>query len=327
MKVLALDIGGAYTKILYFDNDKIVENSYIYFPIWKRIKYLKGFLMNISKKFIYDYVGITFTAELSDIFKSKAEGVRYLVKVCDEVFEKPYYLTYDKILIRSNYIDNPYKLSGANFVSSVYFMEKYFGEGILIDMGSTTTDIIPFRRGETLYARSDFERILSKQLVYIGYLRTPINTIINQIDYKNRSVRLSSEFFAIMADVFNILGELKNYSCETPDGKGKDIENSMRRVARLLCCDLEEISKEVILDICKSVKRNVLEIISEAIRYNIERYKLFKAYLCGIGKEFLKEVCKSISVEYIDMENKTIAWNNLPCLGIIEMILDERLLE
>lgn len=321
MRILSLDIGGAYTKGIYFE-DHSISNFYIYFPIWKRLKELKSFLKHIKNKYKYDYIGITFTAELSDIFSNKKDGIRYLVNVCDEIFNNPLYLTYDKILIRSKDIHNPYLLSGANFVASVYYLEKKFNKGILIDMGSTTTDIIPFKRGKILYKRSDLERLLSKQLIYIGYLRTPLNVILNEIIFRGKPVRLSSEFFAITADLFNILGEIVEYSCETPDGKGKSKEESMQRIARLLCSDLGEITKEEIFYICRLMKDKIIEIVSDSIIHISREYNLDKAYPSGIGKNFLIEICKRIKFDYVDLEEETIAWNNLPCLGIVEMIID-----
>ncbi len=321
MKILALDIGGAYLKQLYYEND-VVKNFTFYFPIWKKLDKLDKKLSNIANKYRYDYVAITFTAELSDVFPSKKIGVRNLVNLCDEIFENPLYLTYDQTLVESSRIEDPYKIAGANFVGSIYFLEKKFNRGILLDMGSTTTDIIPFKKGVKLYGRSDLERMLMKQLLYIGYLRTPLNTILKGIKLKGKFVRFSSEYFAITADVFNVLNELEEYSCETPDKKGKSREESMRRIARLLCSDLEEISENVILRICRNIKNEIIRTVASYLKYVVEKYNLNVAFICGIGRKLLRNACDRVKIKYVDLKEITPAWNNLPCLGMIEMVKD-----
>jgi len=321
MKIAAYDIGGANTKKLLLDTKTgKIKSEIVYFPMWEKKAMLKSFLQGIKEK--TDCAAITMTAELCDCFSSKAKGVNYIISACEEVFENPYYLSVDKKLLRFREIENFLKIAAANFVAGAYFLEKKFGDGILIDVGSTTTDIIPFKRNKIFYCKTDLERLRKNQLVYTGMLRTPLSAIASSVPFKNQLVRISSEHFAITADVYSILGMLKNYSCDTPDGGGKEVKDSMRRIARLLCSDLEELGKKEVLRICKYLHKKQVELISQALRGVAEDSQIRRAYICGVGKELAKEASAIAGINATDLSKVTEAYESLPCLGLAEMVKD-----
>ncbi len=320
MKVLTLDIGGANTKYALFVNNRLVESRIIYNPIWK--VGIEDVLREIERKTKPDIVASTFTAELSDVFENKKKGICYLTEICKRIFGKIYFLTVDRELVSDiSDVEEPRKLAAANFVASVYFLEKKYGNGILVDMGSTTTDIVPFKLGKILYFKTDLERMMNNQLVYIGFLRTPLNTIKNSVVFRGRNVRLAGEYFAITADLFRVLGYKLKYSCDTPDGKGKDRESCMRRIARLLCSDIYyDIDVDEIIEVCIQIKNEIVSIILASIKEIFRKYNVNKAYLAGIGAEFLEEICKSGGLEYSVLERKIS--ENLPCIGLYEIVKD-----
>lgn len=315
MKVLAFDIGGANTKRLAFDFDTGETVSEIfYFPFWQKKDEFTEFLSGLSED--ADRVGITMTAELSDAFSTKEEGVQHIVDVCEEVFESPSYLTLERALIKADEIKNPLELAAANWLAGTYYLEREFSEGLLIDCGSTTTDIIPFGKG-TNYKKTDLERLGSGQLLYMGILRTPVNTITDSVPLEGEMVPISSEYFAITADVYNILGTIDeaNYSCDTPDGKDKSRSESMQRIARLLCADIDEIGEEAIVEICDYIRDKQVESISAAI----EKHEGGNAYICGAGIALAREAGERAGLEVTDLSTITPAHDNLPCLGLAHM--------
>jgi probable H4MPT-linked C1 transfer pathway protein len=164
MKILAFDIGGAYTKKLVHKEGKF-ESSLRYFPVWKRKDELESFLSEQNEA--CDAVLITTTAELCDVFPSKAEGARFVASSCAIAFGDPIFLTLNKGLVKRDGVKDFGELAAANWIASLYLMEKKFGEGILVDVGSTTTDILPFGENRD-YLKSDFERLRASQLVYTG---------------------------------------------------------------------------------------------------------------------------------------------------------------
>ncbi|RMF91771.1 MAG: hypothetical protein D6733_00280 [Methanobacteriota archaeon] len=316
MRIQTLDIGGANTKKLLYEGGRTRSASY-YFPLWKKKEEFPRFLRDISEEAYR--TAVTMTAELCDVFPSKKSGVEFIVSVCEEVLDAPLYLTTDQRLLEKDEISDPSELAAANWQASRYLLEKRFGEGILVDVGSTTTDILPFGEGTHCY-RSDFERLKNHQLLYTGLLRTPVNTIVSEVPVHGQMVPVSSEYFAITADVYNILWGV-DYSCETPDGRGKTREESLNRIARLLCADKEEIEEEL-PGICAHVHRMQVEGIAEAVKRAAISSKRKTLYVGGIGRRLGIEAAQSLDLPYVDLgaELKD-AWN-LPCLGLAEMTLE-----
>ncbi len=319
MKVLTFDIGGANTKRLAFDSDTgEVKSEIHYFPFWQKKEEFESFLNYLTED--ADRVGITMTAELCDVFESREEGVQYIVDTCEGVFEGPLYLSLKRKLLKADDIENPLELAAANWFGSTYYLEKEFGEGILIDCGSTTTDIIPFKKGSE-YPKTDLERLTSGQLLYTGILRTPVSAIVSEVPLDGDLVPISSEYFAITADVYNVLGMLDEgaYSCDTPYGTGKSRSESMQRISRLLCADLDEVGEEAVVDICEHVHDAQVEGLSSLLK----RHDMERAYICGTGIKLAEDACHRAGLDAVDLSDVTTAHDNLPCLGMAHMLIDE----
>jgi probable H4MPT-linked C1 transfer pathway protein len=317
MKILALDIGGANTKSL-FHEDGSFESSLSYFPVWKKKSGLSSFLSGLKRD--SEAVVVTMTAELCDAFKSKAQGAQFIAKSCIETFDDPFFLTHGQTLVKKDEIRNYKDLFATNWVASSYLMSKMFGGGILVDVGGTTTDIIPFGR-DHFSGKTDLDRLKTRELVYTGYLRTPVNTIVSKVPIGDEAVLISSEYYAITADVYNLLWGV-DYSCETPDGRGKSKENSMARLARLLCADVDEVAEQM-EDICRYVHGEQVKMISSAIDAVCRREGAESVMVVGTGKRLGIEAARALGLKVIDLEEELKdAWN-LPCLGLIEMVLDK----
>lgn len=320
MRTLTFDIGGANVKRLLVDySENTVKSDIYYFPIWQREKELLGFLK--GKRLPCDCTGVTMTAELSDVFRDKKEGVEFVVAACERAFKKPFYLTVNGELLRAEEIKNPLSLAASNWMASLYYLEKKFGEGILLDVGSTTTDILPFG-AESKRVATDLERLQRGQLVYTGYLRTPISAVVAKVPFRGRLTRIAAEYFGITADVYNVLGMLEDYSCEAPDKRGKTPLDSMRRISRLLCADLEEVGEEQVREICNYVFQKQAESIAEALLMVLPGLEEPRVYICGVGMPLAAKACEIAGVASLNLASLTPAHDNLPCLGLAEMLKD-----
>jgi uncharacterized hydantoinase/oxoprolinase family protein len=80
----------------------------------------------------------------------------------------------------------------------------------MIDIGSTTTDIIPLDKGRVaVRGRTDTERLRTGELVYAGIRRTPLCALATELPLgQGPPIGLAAELFATSLDVFLTLGDL-----------------------------------------------------------------------------------------------------------------------
>src|SRR5215510_4583983 len=133
-------------------------------------------------------------------------------------------------------------VASANWHASASFVATRRAQAVLIDIGSTTTDIVPIRGGRVDAAGyTDDERLVSEELVYTGATRTPVMAVAESVPFGGQRQRLMAEHFATMADVHRLTGELPADADQLPtaDGRGKSPEDSARRLARMLGRDLQ----------------------------------------------------------------------------------------
>jgi (4-(4-[2-(gamma-L-glutamylamino)ethyl]phenoxymethyl)furan-2-yl)methanamine synthase len=139
--------------------------------------------------------------------------------------------------------------------------------GLLIDVGSTTTDIIPIAEGRPgPRGSTDLERLQSGELVYTGLLRTPPATLADRVPVGERWCRVSPEHFTIMADAQVVLGSIgpEAYTTPTPDGRGRSRAECAARLARLVCSEPSVLGEETLLRIAAFLADRQIALIVEA---------------------------------------------------------------
>lgn len=284
--ILGLDIGGANTKaaLIIFKNLKIVESySYIeYFPFWEKTlndipNLFRRVILKTIDKHNYtlndlDFVSITITAELSDAFQTKREGILKILNALKEVFDikKMFFINIDgKFIDFETAQKKPLKIAAANWVSTALFLGKFQPTCILIDAGSTTIDIIPILNSVPITkGKDDISRLINHELVYTGGLRATLPSITHFVPYKGDLVRISFEKFALISDVHRILNNIteNEYVNDTADNRSKSLENCYARLARTICMDLETISTDELDIIAKYLYEKQLEIVEVEIQ-------------------------------------------------------------
>ncbi|ENN96704.1 hypothetical protein J422_00621 [Methanocaldococcus villosus KIN24-T80] len=290
--MLGIDIGGANTKIVDIDNNKVYH---IYFPIWK----MKDRLVDLLKDFSDDKVALVMTAELADCYKTKREGVEDILNKVGSVFKEVYVLDVDGNFLTLDEAKRNYlKVSASNWMASAKFISKFYDNCIFIDMGSTTTDIIPIKDKKILAKKTDLERLMENQLLYVGALRTNLSFLTNRVLFRGKETNISSEYFAITADICRILGKIdeNDYSCETPDGGGKDLESCYIRLARVLCADIEMVSKDELYSLAEQFYNKILNLIRENVNKVASRYGIKDVVICGQGEDIIKDALKDYNV-------------------------------
>ncbi len=128
------------------------------------------------------------------------------------------------------------------------------GSALLIDIGTTTTDIIPLVDGQPV-ARglTDVGRLQTGELSYSGVKRTPLCAIAHAVPFREGYCPLAAELFATTLDVYLLLGDIAEdeEDLETANGKLATKAAAHDRLVRMLCCDRDEVSFEEAVEIAR----------------------------------------------------------------------------
>ena len=241
------DIGGAHVKAAGLNaNGRVVYVNQYPAPLWRGPDVLDGVLAAASSD--AGLVGcrhaLTMTGELADCFRDRLEGVTAIVDRFAAAFPDARVHVYAG---RDGFVDleeaaaRAGSISSANWLATTAWVATQYDNGVLVDIGSTTTDIVPFRGGVPANTgATDFKRLGCKELLYTGIARTPVMAVVRQVPYRGDQRPVIPELFATMADVYRLTGDLKPHHdlMDTPDGCGKGREDSARRLARMLGLDL-----------------------------------------------------------------------------------------
>jgi probable H4MPT-linked C1 transfer pathway protein len=254
-----------------------------------------------------DGVGVSMTAELVDAYKTKKEGVIDISNKSFDSFNVPVgFVGLNGIMELLNVIDNPMMVAAANWIATAPLAAKIDQNCILIDIGSTTTDIIPIKNGkESAVGRSDLERLKTGELVYSGTLRTNVAALVEKIPLNDAVLRIASELFAVTADIQMVLGNITEdeYSCDTMDGAGKSIEESMRRLSRVVCGDMDVLNPDEIKSMAEYIYSAQVSRISEALLEVSKRNNISKVVTTGLGMDILgAKACELSGLEYTGMD-------------------------
>jgi probable H4MPT-linked C1 transfer pathway protein len=239
---LALDVGGANIKAAH-TSDQVRT---LPFELWKRPDELGHVLATLGATFPpSDRVALTMTAELCDCYATKAHGVVAVLNAVGEAFPEIPVRVWgiDERLHEVHEIRaNPELAAAANWLALANLVARLLpdGPGILIDVGTTTTDLIPLADGRaTPRGRTDTQRLQTGELVYAGIRRTPVCALATELPLRGVPTGLSAELFASTLDVYLTLGEIppetKNLS--TADGRPATVEAARDRLARMVGAD------------------------------------------------------------------------------------------
>jgi len=278
--VLGWDVGGVNLKAARVERDGGAEPLVIEqpFAIWREPERLPALLSEIASCLgRSSMMAVTMTAELADCLATKREGGTFVLNAFRDVFpdvEPRIYGVDGRFHSLDAAREQPHLVAAANWMASATFLARTFSDALVVDVGSTTTDIIPIRGGRVAACgRTDPERLCCGELVYTGALRTPVCAIVSAVPLRGRRCRVASELFAIAADVHRWLGRIDDqaYTCDTPDGRGRSRPEAGARIARMVCADVETLTDRDIRTIAGYVTRAQVRQIARGIRQVMDR--------------------------------------------------------
>ena len=244
MPVLGLDVGGANLKAAD-DRDRAAA---VPFPLWKNPAGLTAALRSLAERFgPFDALAVTMTGELCDCFETKAEGVARILDGVEEVADgRPVWVwqTAGEFVDPGTAREAWPLTAAANWHATATFVGRCAPEGpaLLIDVGSTTTDIVPLEDGVPVPAgRTDWDRLKADELLYRGVGRTNV-AFAGVAHLAGAAVLLPTERFATTRDVYLALGRVPEDPADrdTADGRPATRACALGRLARSVCCDRTE---------------------------------------------------------------------------------------
>jgi probable H4MPT-linked C1 transfer pathway protein len=287
---LAVDIGGANTKAAWLDGESLRTVSRP-FEVWRDRAALSAVLRDVAGEVAArpaHAVAITMTAELSDAFRTKRDGVAFVLDAAEDALgEVPLSVltTAGELVSVRAARARPWDVAAANWVATALAVAEAHADALLIDVGSTTADVVPIAAGRVAATgHNDLERLLAGELVYTGVLRTNLAAIAPRVPVRGGWCPVSSEYFAISADVHLVLGQLppEAYDCPTPDGRPATVAFARERIARLVCADVDQLDDDELDAIAAFLHREQLRQLEDAAR-RVERPLPSAAPVVAVG--------------------------------------------
>jgi probable H4MPT-linked C1 transfer pathway protein len=271
--VIGLDIGGANTKAAVVDGERGVQIVSEPYEVWREPDAMAGVIASVVARlrFADAPVALTTTAELVDVFPSKADGVRYVLRAARQALpgrRLRVMTTAGELIGLREARAAPLRCAAANWMATALLVARQLPDAILVDCGGTTTDLIPIVAGAvTARGRTDLERLLEGELVYTGVLRTNVAAVLWHVPIGGRPCPVSSELFAIAADAHLLRGNLtpEQCTCTFPDGRGTSAGEIRSRLARVVCADPEQLADGDLEVIAAAVEEAQVAAIASAL--------------------------------------------------------------
>lgn len=314
------DIGGAHVKVAVVFQNKIIAVQQQPCPLWQGLDKLESAVKTLLQNLPQDknsQHALTMTGELVDLFASRHDGVEQIIKTMTRLlvgFELHIFCGKFGLLPVDKVVENHFEaIASANWLASASFAANHFQNSLFVDIGSTTTDILRLQNGEVVaQGFSDYERLISQELVYTGIVRTPVMAVVSTVLDNQKNVGVMAEYFATMADVYRVTGELLETCDQNPtaDGAEKTVVASARRLSRMMGDDfkIEELARWQA--VAKNIKLQQIQKIQASCALILQNNKM-PLIGAGIGRFLVAEIATNLNLPYVDFETMCETCENL----------------
>lgn len=279
--VAGLDVGGAHVKAARVEAGRVVAVAQIASPLWQGIGRLEAALAE-AQAFVgpVDRLGVVLTAELADTFASRRDGVAQVAGRLGDVFGTETVFLYAGpagLVPLATVADHVRGIASANWHATASVVARSLPDALVVDIGSTTADLVPVRAGAVAAAGyTDAERLTTGELVYTGATRTSLMAVADRVPFAGTWQPLMNEHFATIADVHRLTGGLPDGVDQhaTADGRGPSPAESRARLARLLGRDTEDGSDAAWLAVARQLAECQLRNLHDAAAQLLSRSAL-----------------------------------------------------
>jgi len=309
--VVGWDIGGVNTKVARVAGGAVLAVRSLPFEL----QHDPGALVQVLRRLAAetgasdgDVHAVTMTAELSQMFRTKREGVQFVLDASEAAFPGA---TIRVFAVDGRFLDvaeaaaAPLLVAAANWAATARIVAQFVPHGLVIDIGTTSTDIIPISGGEVAaLGWSDPDRLASGELVYTGAVRTPVEALAASVRLDGREVGLSAEGFALSGDVHVWRGDLQpaDYSAPTPDRRPATRQFAGERLARAICADREMVDESGVSAIADALAEAQGATIAAAIAKVRARHpELGTAVVTGLGAFIAERAARHAGLNVVSL--------------------------
>ncbi len=311
--IVGWDIGGAHVKAALIDEEgRVIDVALHPCPLWLGMQYLQKAVRSIMRSFSVSRLchALTMTGELVDLFDNRDQGVDQILRCMSELLGDDKILVYagqrgflmaDQLSV-TDYAD----VASMNWLASASLAARYQANGLFVDVGSTTTDLLLLRNGVVdALGLTDYQRLVSSELVYTGIVRTAIMAVAQRAVFNGQSMGLMAEYFATMADVYRITGDLNEAHdhTDTADGGPKTIDASGLRLSRMTGYEFRKDDWSLWVEFAKQLKDIQKQTIADVCQLHLNRLdseKPLSIIGAGIGRFLVEEIAKDTGYSYLD---------------------------
>lgn len=294
---LGIDIGGANIKLAHCSSDGLPTwSASVPFPMWKLSDQIAATLAaNINDSPEFHGIALTMTGELADCFHTRAEGVAKILEQVTRLFPSPLVCVYcvdGKWRSPAQAAREPWLTAASNWHALAKwagrFLQNQLSEasrqsandqqrGILVDIGSTTIDILAISPEEVLTkSKTDSDRLKKHELIYTGVERSNISGLLRYLPLHGKRCPIMNEQFATTRDAYvwmRLLDESPQ-DCNTSDSRPMTRLNARYRLARLVGedgstitdCDLDAIAATVLKKQAALLRRGLEKALAKITR-------------------------------------------------------------
>jgi probable H4MPT-linked C1 transfer pathway protein len=307
--VIGWDIGGVNTKVARVRGGRVLAARSRPFELQRAPGALSPLLAELASAVgagPADRHAVTMTAELSQMFRLKRDGVAFVLDAVCVAFDADRVSVFGvdgRFLPPDEARRMPLDVAGANWSATARLVAATYRDVILLDTGTTTTDIIPILDGEVVaIGRTDPARLASGELVYTGALRSTAEAIASHVPYRGDLAGVSAEGFALAGDVHLWRGDLapSEYTVPTPDGRPATREFAGERLARVVCADREMLDDAAVSLIADALAEAQVDHVADAVwRVALRHPTLRKAVVTGLGAFIGTAAARRVGLEVV----------------------------
>jgi probable H4MPT-linked C1 transfer pathway protein len=313
--VIGWDIGGAHTKIARLDGrGRVLDVAQYPCALWRGLDRLDTLLVQLDADldFRQHRHALTMTGELADIFRDRRDGVRKLLRCFGKRVAPSAVRVYaldGRLRSVTWALENPDRVASANWHATATWVGRRLENAVLLDVGSTTTDLIPIRGGKAaVQGNTDAQRLQSGELLYSGVIRTPVMAVVDSVAFAGARQRIAAEHFATMADIYHLVGDLpvREDQDDTADGRGKRATDCARRLARMLGRDLRDAELEVWRRLAASIARAHQDRLRMGLEEVVSRFPATKAVPvvgAGVGRFLARRLARQLKFPYMNVSD------------------------